>query len=372
MKCSVLHVVPGIGGGVGKLIAQWYYNIDPDKVSQCVLTWMKGEIGEQLEHDGMNVIEIPRIRKTGLIGYTKRIYTAMKACNCNVVHSHVGVFSPCVFIAAMLAGVRVRIIHSHATKFDYDREGKIRKIGLHLLFHICVWMATDYTACSEEAGQYFFGDKVVAGGKFHVINNGIDVKKYIYNPEIRRQLRTQYGVEGKYVIINVGRLTAIKNQGLILRIVENMRKKGINVALWLIGAGEDEGKLRRETHDLRLENIVTFWGWRSEVPELLQAADAFLMPSIAEGFGIAVIEAETADLPCVISNTIPASVCITSKVERIALEAAIDVWAKAVLAYQDSKRVDTSEKIIERGYDIQSSCMVLEEMYCDLIQKVIE
>ena len=102
-----------------------------------------------------------------------------------------------------------------------------------------------------------------------------------------------------------------------------------------------------------------------DVPELLQAMDVFVFPSLFEGLGIAVIEAQASGLPCITSEEIPEEACIPGEVERIPLTAPEVYWAKQVLKYRVINKVRKA-KCIElktEGYNVQDSARKLWKLY---------
>lgn len=99
-----------------------------------------------------------------------------------------------------------------------------------------------------------------------------------------------------------------------------------------------------------------FLGIRSDVNEIMQAMDVFVLPSRFEGLGIVLIEAQAAGLPCVTSkNVVPDIVNVTGNVEFVGLDEPVDRWAEAIEA-QMNKAVDyeqSSIKVSQAGYDIE-------------------
>lgn len=73
----------------------------------------------------------------------------------------------------------------------------------------------------------------------------------------------------------------------------------------LVGVGEKEPEIREQVKRLKLEEKVRFLGNRSDVNELYQAMDVFVLPSLFEGIPVVGIEAQFADLPCIFSDKIP-------------------------------------------------------------------
>lgn len=112
-------------------------------------------------------------------------------------------------------------------------------------------------------------------------------------------IREELGVEADApMIVTVGEHTRRKNHAACIRALEKLD----GAALVLCGVGRREDRLRKLARELRVEDRVRFLGFRTDIPALLLAADAFLFPSLHEGLPVALMEAMAAGLPCVVSG----------------------------------------------------------------------
>ena len=129
-------------------------------------------------------------------------------------------------------GIKRRIIHSHNSM---NMDSKLRGL-LHAYNkrHIDKY-ATDFWACSKEAGEWFYSKQIMQGANYKEIKNAIDISQYKYDEDIRIAYRKKYGVEDKFVIGNVGRLQFQKNQLFLLDIFASVLKKKPEAILWMIG-----------------------------------------------------------------------------------------------------------------------------------------
>ena len=121
---------------------------------------------------------------------------------------------------------------------------------------------------------------------------------------------------------------------------------------------------------MNLKEKVNFLGVRDDVPELLNLFDVFLFPSLFEGLGIALIEAQAAGLPCITSDAIVDEAIVTEYVKKISLNSSVDIWAKKLLDYAEGfKRKDCSKMIADKGYDLNDAVKQLEMIYTKGILK---
>ena len=132
-----------------------------------------------------------------------------------------------------------------------------------------------------------------------IIPNGIPVDEYAPNPEKRARFRATHGVEpDALVIVHVGRFVELKNHALLLRAFAQLRSEQ-PLYLWLVGDGELRGAMEQLARELGVAARVRFWGVRSDVADILNAADVFTLPSKYEGNPMSVMEAMAAGLPVV-------------------------------------------------------------------------
>jgi len=261
--------------------------------------------------------------------------------------------------------IKYRIIHSHNTE---NMDSKLRGI-LHRINKVFVKnYATDFWACSEEAGRWFYNKKIMNSDRYLEVNNAIDLEKYKYNNNIRNEYRSNLELNNNFVVGNVGRLHFQKNQLFLIDIFHEISKKIHNAKLLIVGQGEDESKLRKKVKTLGIEEKVIFLGIRNDVPNLLQAMDAFVFPSVFEGLGLALVEAQAVGLPTFASEkVIPRIVKMSKKFHFISLDKTAQEWAEIIVSETQRKREQNEENIIaniqKNGYDINFEVKKLEKYF---------
>lgn len=130
---------------------------------------------------------------------------------------------------------------------------------------------------------------------------GIDLSKYIDLDDIRKKMRTKMNLNDSDVaLISVGELNANKNNRIIIEAIEKLENEIIHY--FLCGEGALEKELKELAEKKGVLDQVHFLGYRTDVKELLQAADVFVMPSIREGLSRSIMEAMASGLPCVVSR----------------------------------------------------------------------
>ena len=121
---------------------------------------------------------------------------------------------------------------------------------------------------------------------------------------------------------------------------------------------------REKVMKLQLEHSVFFLGFRTDITQLMQAMDIFVMPSLYEGFPVTGVEAQASGLPCVFSDTITREVKILDQVEYISLHASAEEWAFKVMKMVNSSCREKSNALLrQKGYDIDDMILKLMKIY---------
>jgi glycosyltransferase involved in cell wall biosynthesis len=139
---------------------------------------------------------------------------------------------------------------------------------------------------------------------FRVIYNGVDTDRFAPRPGDAARLRLEFAIpQDRVVIGSVGRLVPIKDHPTLLRAAERLLRAGRNVHVLVAGAGPDLEKLKAQVATSEvLRERVTFVGATDRVPELMNAMDVFVLPSICEGMSNTILEAMASGLPVVATS----------------------------------------------------------------------
>lgn len=260
------------------------------------------------------------------------------------------------------AGVPVRIAHSHNTALR-----KSRTRGIKLLIHaacrkLLAKYATEYWACSMKAAQFLFPSRKINSQYFQIIPNGIDISRFRRSHLDRLQARSALGIkEGNLVIGHIGRLCEQKNQSFLIDIFANIKKQNADSVLLLVGDG-DSAALEIKARRLGLQESVILYGTSDKVECLLWAMDIFVFPSLFEGFGIVVLEAQAAGLPVVCSDHVPEEARFLPTTHMLPLEDGAEKWAEQILRV--CKEIpDQSENIKKAGFEINEVVIRVKNRY---------
>lgn len=343
-----------VGGGVESVIMNYYKHMDRNKIQ---FDFICDNDSTNIPYDeikklGGRVILCPPYQKQK--EYQKFLIDLFNKKKYKIVHSNINTLSVFPLHAAYKAGVPIRIAHSHSTSNKKEWKKNIIK---NILRPLSKKYANVYFACSKKAGNYLFGKNT----NYTIINNAIDLDKFKYNEKIRKEKRKELNIKDSTLVIgHVGRFVDQKNHTFLIDTFNEIHKKNKDTVLLLIGQGPKEKEIKEKVKELKLNDSVKFLGQREDVDKLYNAMDVFLLPSLYEGLGMVLIEAQANGLPCVASTEVPKDADMgNTKFVDLSNK---DGFVNAVLD-DKLKRKDCMEKIKSDGYDIENEAEKLEKMY---------
>lgn len=359
----ILHI-PGCEAmnrmnGIANFIMNVYRNIDRDKYQFDFIVYGKqaGEYDTEIQNLGGRIFHVVS-PGSNPIKNAMQTYRIMQQNAYGVMHRHTA-SSLCAvdFVVARLAGVKVRISHSHG---NYCTKEKLH----HLLYPVFIRNVTHRMACGAEAGKWLYGDK----REFSVQKNGIDSAKFTFDQMKRMAHRKDLGIADHDCLIGmIGRVSPQKNPLFLLEIFNQIIREYQNFRLIYVGDGPLMAELKCRAKELGIQKYIMFPGVSNDVPKWLSALDIVVYTSLYEGFPIAVLESEASGLPSVISDKVPAEVDVTGLTRQIALDEGVKVWASAVVKQAGiGKRIDRSQyskKVADAGYDIKNTAKELMAFY---------
>lgn len=365
LKVIQLNACNGLFGGIEALLVNVFKFIDKDKIIFDFLTCGKTTYDlykkEIIEMNG-TVNEIKYDNKfLSKLKLMKNLYMYLKKSEAKIIHINSSAFSIQLLVSfiSALVGIPIRIIHCH----NFKKDKKIKKILRKILKQILCFLGTDFFACSFEAAEWMFTDNIIKNNKYSIIKNGIEIGRFLYNEDIRKEYRKKLDIEDKIVIGHIGRFQKQKNHEFLIKIFNKLYKYSNKYHLLLIGEGELENKIRQMVKKYKIENGVTFLGVRKDVENLYQAMDLFLFPSLFEGLGIVAIEAQTSGLQTIVSDTLPNEVKITNLLNFISLKKDEKEWAEIIKNIDFEKRKNLALEIKNTGYSIKDTSSFLEDYY---------
>ena len=170
-----------------------------------------------------------------------------------------------------------------------------------------------------------------------VLNNGIDFSRFKHAMD-KKSVREREGIpQDACVIGHVGRFNEVKNHQFLVEVFEKLHSKNENTFLLLVGNGSTQKKIEAKLKEFGLEHCYKILSKRTDIPDLLNAMDKFVFPSTSEGLGIALIEAQRAGLPCVVSSAVPQAATVSNLVKSLDLDQGAELWAEEIAQFEVEK-----------------------------------
>lgn len=345
--------------GISTVILDNYALLDKNKFQLDMIA--SGDYNYQLvtefQNIGVNIRCLPS-RKINVINYIIALMKLMKKEKYDAIYLHgSSAIMSIELVAARMCGCKIRVVHSHNTTCDHKMVDKL----LRPIFYRSYTVAL---ACGSEAGKWLYG-----GRPFDIIKNGRNTSIYMFDKckraNMRRKLELQ---DNEFIIGHVGNFNAQKNQQFLVEVMEQIIKKNKNIKLFFMGDGKTKADLMKKVRCKRLEKNICFTGSISNVPDMLQAMDLMLLPSLHEGLPLVAIEWQMMGLPCVLSNKITQECVFTELVKFLPIDDA-EEWTDLILKEEmrEIDRDEASKRAIvaarATGYDIKMNAEKLQRYF---------
>lgn len=280
--------------------------------------------------------------------YIKELKKIINDNNYNIIHCNMNSAAMIYpLIASKLSNAKVIISHSHNSSSD---KGFLKTIIHNINKHFIPLLATNYFACSEVAGEWFFSRKVRSSDKYKIIYNGIDFKKFNFNEESRIKKRKELGISSDTLVLgHVGRFNKQKNHRFLVEVFAEINKINCDSKLLLVGTGPLNDEILDLVKKLGIEDNVLFLGQRSDTNELYCAMDLFLLPSLYEGLPLVGVEAQVSGLKCLFSSNITRELSLSNYCEYLPLDK--NMWVdkiKNIKVMRNNLSLDDSKFSIDR------------------------
>lgn len=362
-------------GGAETFIVNMFEQLNRDlfQVDFCSYEEKEYFYSRRILQDGGGIIPLQkRESKVLIIRLIERwinLYKVIKNGKYDIFHCNCDFSFKCIeMFIAKLAGVKVRICHSHNSAIDTNNlKGRIQ-YKIHCMMRpILRKYSTSLMACSVESAKWLYGENIDLN-KVLLVNNGIDSSYFDFDRETREKIRNELNFGDSHIIGNVGRFSKIKNQKFIIEIINYCHQNNLDVKACLIGDGVELESVKDEVERLGLSQNVVFIGLTDKVRDYMMAFDSYVMPSLYEGLPVSGIEAQATGLHCVVSSTVDKALDLTGNVSFIDLDKGVKKWVDTILSIKSSERETMVNKICSMGYDIKATADLISNLYIKSIR----
>jgi glycosyltransferase EpsF len=365
---KVLNVMGTIGqGGIETWLSKVLLRLDHSRIQAdiCFYRRTPGELQERFLEAGCNIIEIPLVNTpAGFMTFSRRFVRFVRERQYDVIHCHGVSFIGVLLICGRLAGVPVRIAHSHCAE-EPPRSSVVVRGFLKLCRMAADMFATHRVGCSTGAVELIFGRKWRDRGAT-VMYCGIEVPKEVRTaPQIRGVLNV---APGALLAGCVANFTWQKNHIFLLNVFADLLQWRPDAHLVLVGDGPRRPLVEAAIAERNLQSRVHLLGRRPDVPDLLPAFDVVVLPSMFEGLPVALLEAQAFGIPCVTSTAVTQEVAVVpGLVSFVRLDRGVADWSRAVLraAARENRRsaAESRSYLLGSEFDIDVCVDTLSRLY---------
>jgi glycosyltransferase involved in cell wall biosynthesis len=364
----VLHVVYAMNtGGIESWLMSLYRNIDRDRLQFDFLVNVKTDsfFDAEITKLGGSIIYGGKLNNPVDIYF--RTKTLLKIHSYSAIHCHnVENAFPALY-AAKNIGLTVRLYHCHNNvNRKWGLFSKLKRQFLKISNNLAIKCSSKLLSVSKECGDILFGSN-----EYQQISLGIELQKYL--PEKKNKLnKNQFGLSDDDLIIgHVGRFDLQKNHTFIVKIANEIIKELPNAKFVLVGDGKLEREIREEVDNYNLDKHFVFLGLRSDVPQLmLDIMDVFIFPSLFEGLGLVVVEAQAAGLPVICSNMVPTEAIVNKNIVKICDLSSSEIsWASTTIEFykncQKTGECDALSVILKSDFNLSRTLSSMESLWLE-------
>lgn len=346
-------------GGLTTVMMNYYRAINKEevKIDFASTNIPQQSLFNEIHASGGEYYQLPK--RKNVLAY---FFALKKLCReYDVIHVHANSATAVIELqAAIWAGVKKRIIHNHNSKCQHN---VLNRLFLSLYRR----SFTQAIACSNEAGEWLYGKD-----GFIILRNAINVKRFKFDAIKRLTMRRSFGFgDDECVIGHIGKFMDAKNHPFLIEVFAKYHALHPKSKLLLVGDGELRHLVRAAIDKNKVNDCVVLTGLRSDIPDVLQAMDIFLFPSIYEGMPLSVVEAQASGVPCIISDAVTKMVNIGEDVVQLPLSKGAEYWAGYLsnIKYELSRQERCErniELITKAGYSIETEAESLMKIYKNL------
>ncbi|HKK53952.1 MAG TPA: glycosyltransferase [Patescibacteria group bacterium] len=279
-KIKIIQLITGLNtGGAEMVVKDLALNIDKEKFEVVVISILPiGKIGEEIKKSGVKVLSLNAKFKYNPI-ITWKLFKILKKEKPDILNTH-------LFHADLMGriiGRLSKIPKIISTFHSIDIGSKKRELIISFIKD----KSDMNIAVSKIVASEMNKRKLSKSGNIKVIYNGVNLEKFPFKNkrESRKKLNIDQNVN---LFVSTGRLTKAKGYNYLIKAVKEIKDNSLFI---ILGEGIEREILEKEVKNEGLENKIILKGNVTNVNDYLQAADFFIMPSLWEGFCIALIEA---------------------------------------------------------------------------------
>lgn len=291
---KVLHVSTHLNiGGIGNYILSLSGALKKRGVTVLIAS-SGGDLEEELRAEGIahKYLDIKTKFEFGpkVIKAVFNLCRIIKDEKVDIVHAHTRVSQVAAWFASRITGVPyVTTCHGF---FKKRSRGVFDTWGQKVI------------AISDAVKDHLERDLGVTPGRIELVYSGVDIDKFskVNLTDEAGRTKKLLGLKNSFVVGTIGRLSPVKGQRFLIEAAPSIISKMADVEFIIVGSGPEEARLKDMVKTLRLEDAVHFLSSSPQTSKFLSVMDVFVLPSVKEGLGMALLEALASGKACVASD----------------------------------------------------------------------
>ncbi len=361
MPPLIVHIVYRFDiGGLESVLVNMINTMPRNAYRHTIISLTESsEFERRIERDDVEVICLHKKAGNDFKIHLK-IWQLLRQLKPSIVHSY-NIATLEYQVIAFLAGVKQRL-HAEHGRDIYDLKGDNKKY--QYLRRLINPFISKWVAVSKELHDWLIETVQLPNQKVQLIYNGIDLALYQQKPRKKNH---------DFMMGTVGRLAAVKDQLTLIKAVEQLIQQypalKNSVKLILVGDGELYDDLNQSIIAADLQDNVELLGARNDVAAILQTFDVFVLPSLAEGIPLTILEAMATALPVITTNVGGNPELITENSNGFLIEPKdIDVLVRQLKYYYDfPERIKQhglqGRKIVEERFSVEAMTKQYLQLY---------
>ena len=315
-------------GGQKSLVMAYMRNFSPDKVKfDLIVDEDSNSIPfDEVEALGGHVYVVPPYQK--ILSHMKALYQLYKREQYDVLYAANNTMNIFPLFVAKMAGIKVRVSESLTTASKLEKKKTLMKSVLKQFSHC---FCNYFMANGIQSAEYQFGKGFTQKGKVAIFLNPVDAEKNDFSPQLREETRKKFGWEDKVVYGTIARFEKQKNPLFLIDVMNEIKKRQENAHFVIIGIGSMEQEMKAKIAEYGFGDKMSWLGRREDIRQFYNAFDAFLLPSLYEGFPIVGVESQAAGLPVFFSDAITREAGIEELGHFIELSKSAKEWADIII-----------------------------------------
>ena len=361
-KIKILYVIgnPLDYGGISTFVISYYREIhgNDSHIDFLVYGNEKGVYDDEILKKHSQIFHVP-IRSKHPLKHHKMIHKILKSQPYDMIHAHVDAMNGYVLGLAKKTGIKVRMSHAHNTA--HLSSHPLKKMILNNYKKRILKVATHFLTCSKDAATFMYPS--IKDDHIIYIKNSTDLTRFSYNQNHRDMIRSSHRISSDTILIgHIGRFDHQKNHSFLLELVKEIKNQQNEMKLLCVGEGHLKQPFLKSVKENQLESLIEVINPVQAIEKYYSAFDVFVLPSLFEGFGYVLIEAQYNGLTCVSSSQVPLESNITKENRYVSLKAPLREWLEKIESSAKHRKSTIDQQLFSH-YNIKDASKLLKSIY---------